>query len=584
MKFNIYKTLVLSSLVLVSACTDLEEMNIDPYNPPYVPGASATDVNPEGIDLDYELSDADLKALKEAESSMGSLFRNLTNEGPYNDYQIATNLTHDIYSGYLANNVKSFVERSPSYVYWDDWSKSRWNHFYNDRLASEYTQIIKICHFVNPEKYHNEFYVARIYFTFLTLMQTDTYGDIPLNYYVKGVLPPDKNMSYMPQKDVYDTMFQLLDEAIKNIDPAKGLDWGSGDKGTNDRCYGSDINKWLRFANTLRLRLALRISNVDPEEAAKQGKAAIENKYGLMQSNADNMRTVPKCAPVELGGEGGGGSENIYALLFEWNAQTLMSKNLEVAYKGESDKLDPRCEILFWRTGNYDTNLSKGIDGTGDYVGCPTGNPDIQEAASTADFSAMKSDLTNKLSLDDTRWFSQARELVWMSYAESRFLLAEAALRGWTAQSPETYYLEGVRASMDYYHIPSAKSEEYISGLKNRTAVSGTDKEAALKAIITQKWLAIFPNGNEGWAEFRRTDYPELANIVENNSDGEVPEGKFIKRIDYPQSEANNPNRPVQLDNQGTKVWWDIADTNDDEGKRMKPDNFRQGAISKMFR
>ena len=83
-----------------------------------------------------------------------------------------------------------------------------------------------------------------------------------------------------------------------------------------------------------------------------------------------------------------------------------------------------------------------------------------------------------------------------------------------------------------------------------------------------------FPNGNEGWAEFRRTDYPELLNIEENNSDGDVPEGKFIKRIKYPQSESFNPNRPMG-DNQGTKIWWDVADTNNDNGQRVQPNNFR---------
>lgn len=85
------------------------------------------------------------------------------------------------------------------------------------------------------------------------------------------MLPPTQYISYTSQKDVYDAMFKLLDEAITNIKPDKGLNWGEG-KGSNDRCYGGDINKWLRFANTLRLRLALRISNVDPDVPKKKGK------------------------------------------------------------------------------------------------------------------------------------------------------------------------------------------------------------------------------------------------------------------------------------------------------------------------
>ena len=102
MKFY-YKTLAFASLLALAACSDFDEMNTNPYEPPYSPGTSNTDVSPEGIDIDYELPEADIKALKEAETSIGSLFRNLTNEGPYNDYQVTTNLTHDIYAGYMAN-------------------------------------------------------------------------------------------------------------------------------------------------------------------------------------------------------------------------------------------------------------------------------------------------------------------------------------------------------------------------------------------------------------------------------------------------------------------------------------------------
>lgn len=572
MKYSIYKSLALCSFVALSACTDFEKMNTDPYNPPYVPGESATNVNPEGIDLDYELSDKDLEELKKSESSLGSLFRSMTNEGIYNDYQITTNLTHDIYAGYMANNSTGFHELSPTYAYNDGWSKRRWEHFYDDRTAQEYAQIVKICHFINKEKYLNEFYVARIYYAFLISMQTDTYGDIPLAYYLKGVLPPDQNVTYESQEKVYDILFQLLDQAVTNIDPTKGLNWGES-KGSNDRCYGGDINKWLRFANTLRLRLALRISNVAPTRAKEEGVKALTSPYGLMQNNADNMRNVPKQADLTLGGEGGGGSENIHALIFSWGAGMLMSKDMEDAYKQQSDVLDPRCEVLFWRPTSFEQLTRTATESSKEFAGCRIGSPDIAGERSTEQYSTIRTNMLitkNYSLLDPKYWFSEARELVWMSYAESQFLTAEAALRGWIAGSPETYFQEGIQASMNYYQIDPSKAQAYMNGLK----ALGSDKEAALEEIITQKWLATFPNGNEGWAEFRRTDYPALYNIVENNSDGDVPEGKFIKRIKYPQSEAYNPHRP-KGDFQGMRVWWDVTDTNDDNGQRLKPNNFR---------
>ena len=146
----------------------------------------------------------------------------------------------------------------------------------------------------------------------------------------------------------------------------------------------------------------------------------------------------------------------------------------------------------------------------------------------------------------------------------------------------EDYFKAGVKASMDYYGIDNADAQAYIDGLKvlaDGTFASG-DRERILEAIITQKWMAVFPNGNEGWAEYRRTDYPALYNQLTNASGGEVPQGKTIKRLDYALSENQNQyflnHAELQQSNtEGTRLWWDVADTNDGEGHRVKPNNFR---------
>ena len=156
----------------------------------------------------------------------------------------------------------------------------------------------------------------------------------------------------------------------------------------------------------------------------------------------------------------------------------------------------------------------------------------------------------------------------------------------------EDYFLAGIRASMDYYQIASSTTESYINGLaiyEEGNPFSGSDKEAALEAIITQKWMAVFPNGSEGWAEFRRTDYPALANQLANESGGDVPAGKNIKRLLYPNSENNNryfaEHSELQKANtQGTRLWWDVADTNDNEGKRLKPNNFRNNTFKRSIK
>lgn len=177
-------------------------------------------------------------------------------------------------------------------------------------------------------------------------------------------------------------------------------------------------------------------------------------------------------------------------------------------------------------------------------------------------------------------WWNLAREIVWFGYSESLFLKAEAALRGWTGssltKSAKDYYLDGIRASMDYYGIAEADYSDYINNLQGLAAFDGGSKEEQLEQIITQKWIAVFPNGNEGWAEVRRTDYPRYMLVVQggNGSNGEVDNDKLIKRVQYPDSESRNPLKPTQY-NQGTRVWWDVADTMGEDGKWHQPDNFR---------
>ena len=232
--------------------------------------------------------------------------------------------------------------------------------------------------------------------------------------------------------------------------------------------------------------------------------------------------------------------------------------------------------------------LATGQDGLrNDFVGCLRGaqSPDISMDPLKYSLTRTVKDGASK-DLPDDHWFNYSRPTVWFGYAESWFLKAEAALRGWTGADltldAEGYFRAGVKASMDYYHIADADAQAYIDGLKvwDDGVFSSGDREAILEAIITQKWMAVFPNGNEGWADFRRTDYPALLNQQTNFSGGDVPNGKQIKRLLYPNSESQNkyfiqhPN--LQTNNtQGTRLWWDVADTNDAAGNRMKPNNFR---------
>ena len=602
MKFNIYKSVAACSLLaMLAGCHDFEEMNTNPYQPVYDP--SIIGGTADGIDIDYTVSDNALESLRATEGSAGATFSNFVYEGLYNDYQTATNLTHDIYAGYWGNNVSGFVSNSPTYSYNDGWSANRWKHFYDDRTVSEYSQLIKTFWFCDKEYYHTAFYITRIYYAFLMSAQTDTYGDIPIKYYVKGALPPEENVEYSSQEEVYGMIFDILDQAITNLHDIPSVQ--QFDLGEDDLCYGGDVESWIRFANTLRLRLALRVSNVDPSLAKQQGEAALADPSGLMQSQDDNMTLIPKRQYIT------GGNENIYALLFSWTANVVLPKEMEWAYKNQALKpgvttdtpgfeqkapsslytaggvdetmfnasedncyLDPRCNILWFRPTEFDKlNQAVPEESDKDFGGVRNGETNIGGSYTTT-YSPNRCNLQSD-AMNPQIWWNLAREIVWFGYSESLFLRAEAALRGWVGvtETAEQYYLDGIRASMDYYGITNYS--DYINNLQGLEAFRSGTKEEQLEQIITQKWIAVFPNGNEGWAEVRRTDYPRYMLVPQggNNSNGEIPNTKLIKRVQYPDSESRNPLKPTYT--QGDKVWWDVADTMDDNGKWHQPNNFR---------
>lgn len=569
-----YTALALA-IASLGACTrGFDEINRDPLTPPYVHTPSTnTGSTPAitGDKADIALAESiegdQLTKLREIENSIGEEFRKLTYEGLVDNYQRTTNLTHDIYAGYFAHNKPDFNTGSPCYSYTPGWSDKRWEQFYQNRTA-EYQTVAKICRYVDKERYHNAFYMARIYYAFLISTMTDTYGDMPIIPMVKCE-PTPEHASYASQEMVYDVVFALLDEAIREINPSRG---GFVFEATDDKCFGGDLDKWVRFANTLRLRLALRISNINPERAKREGELALTHPKGVMRDHGDRMRTVPAHAPEALGGYNEGGRENDVANCSFRYVDAVMSKDLEIAYKELSQVLDPRCPISWYRPTPMSA-LLVGKESRKDFAGCEIGSHDVVHTSDK--YSVLRVDPNNTKSLSDTHWFSYSREYLWLGYAECKFLQAEAALRGWAGAggSAEQLYLDGIRASMGYYNLPSEKTEEYISGLKINPFTSH-DREAQLEAIITQKWLAIFPNGNEAWAEVRRTDYPRLRYPV-NTLDPNIPMGKFIKRVSYPASErVNNPTNVPNLF-QGDRIWWDVMDTNRALNERNMPNNFR---------
>ncbi len=555
MKNTIYKFKSLALLTVLSglishSCTDgFEEMNKPNFQPKE--GVTIIDGGDEPIVI---------------EGDPGDFIYDFTYEGIVDNHQRTTNLFHDLYAHYFANNK---FEASNHYLYRDDWMKFRWEQFYTNRFQ-QFKNINKICLQDKNTYFRNAYHIAWINYYLLTSLMTDTYGPIPCTSVIENMeyeltndtVINDPDIYYDTQEQVYDRMFRRLTVHHDSIVLASEKEMYQYDQKEN--IYAGDPVKWKRFANSLRLRLAMRIVNIDPVRARVEAEAAIA--AGVMQSN-DDTYAVNYNWP--------NGHENDYTLVGFLYGDVVMSKDLENMYKQQSNVLDPRCPKCWYKNLSPHSDILQFMEAPfGDYVGNENGAENVVHHDSR--FSYLKCKMGER---DDNYWYDYNRPMEVLNYAEVCFLLAEASLRGYagTSKTPKEYYLDGIRASMDYYNVPRLDTEYYISGLLN-DPFEGSDNEAILEQIINQKWLANFPNGSEGWADFRRTDYPTLSQIVSNRS-SDVEQGKFIKRINYPVSEhdlnSDNVYYEYGSDNKGLKLWWDVMDTHSGPYTRNQPNNFR---------
>lgn len=373
---------------------------------------------------------------------------------------------------------------------------------------------------------------------------TDTYGPIP---YSKIGLDGAVQAPYDSQRDVYMKMFDELDGAIRAL-TARQTESISPNA---DIIYYGDLTKWIRLANSLKLRLAMRIVNVEPAIAREKAEQAVNHPVGVMASNADNaaLRTF-------------GVDGNPINVAVKYNDGDNRSSADMTAYMNAYS--DPRMAAYFMESG-----FAKGT-----YVGYRCGIL-VGGVTQFQNYSIFKIDRTTPLQ--------------WMNVAEVMFLRAEGALRGWNmGGKAQDFYNSGITLSFDQWGVSGAnvylnnatgfpngyndpsKAYSYNSRLTDVTvkwsAADESNFERSLERIIIQKWLANFPLGHEAWADRRRTGYPVVMPVVTNNSPNRVLANDDVpRRLPYPAQEAvtngANYKAAVQMlggpDNIATRVWWD---------------------------
>lgn len=431
---------------------------------------------------------------------------------------------------------------------------------YNDAYASlrDVENIIRGTQ-ENTEA-QNYYGVALIMKSWIYSYLTDAYGDVPYLEATQGISEGNVTPVFTPQQQIYAGLLADLETANTVLTGTSNI--------AGDIFYGGDILKWRKFANSLRLRLLMRISDVD-NAAAVAGMVQISNNPGnfpLFESNED-------MAVVQWNSDNPQPKFNTRSGSFD---EVRLSQTLETRLKALNDT---RLVVFAQPT----TASGKGIysDDFDDYVGMPNGlddeaalgySPSGNPDESGSNFISRLGILLACRACNPEQASQTASQTIIMSYSELQFILAEARERGWiTAGDAATYYENGIRASFQYYtdrvtvggwtEIASAMANTDLDAYlaQSSVALTGTGGER-LSKIALQKWISLFYTGFEGWSDWRRVGMPEVIPGPDNANDGQVP-----VRFQYPNSVKStneaNYNAAVQrqgADNINTKLWWDV--------------------------
>jgi len=389
---------------------------------------------------------------------------------------------------------------------------------------------------------------ARIMRAFTFLRITDFYGNVPYSEAVQGIegvfFP-----AYDSQESIYNALFQELEEAGAAINAANPDDGFAA----ADMIYQGDVLKWKKWANSIMLRMAMRISNVNPGLAAEKVTLALSG-VGVFSSNADIAWVPHSEGPSQWTNQNG---LSRAFLPGDGGQSRVMSKTLIDALKGADAASaaddDPRLLIFSGGVnGDVDPLAQEGMPN-----GLDAGTLDTYTGITSSDPNALFSTLNILLfDVDDPYYL--------MNYAEMELLQAEAKERG-IGSVPGTakgHYEAGVKAAMQMWTpydpsfvVSDAAVATYL------TQYPYTDGAAnALEMIGEQMWLAFELNWWDAWNYWRRSGFPNLTPI---NYPGNITGGLIPTRLIYPSGEiaTNNENLTTTGTAPNThvvKVWWDV--------------------------
>lgn len=492
------------------------------------------------------------------------LFSKALSAAPHDmyNYQVAQNLFADQYAQYFACEATYFP--SDRLVIRQDWVGAAFDPMYTDVMP----QLQTI--FSNTDSTSAEYAMANIWWVYTFHRVTDYWGPIP--YFQAGKVSTP-SVPYDPQDKIYDDFFKRLAAAVAILNQHHG----ENHFGSYDLIYGGDVDHWIKFANSLRLRLAIRISKVDPARAKTEGEAAYAGGVMTVSAPITDPTANPGGDDALVNRSTKGNDGNGLSIMSDWN-EFRMSASMESVLKGYND---PRMQQYFLpavNTNQYD-GLRNGL--SVNQLTQPANNYNNNSHVGKRWSSTNVTDINGNVTGSATSL--STRQNI-MCSAEVYFLRAEGAMLGWNmGGTPQTLYNQGITASFNQWGITDATTiNNYINStstpiapgdflnsppMTNIPVLFNTSNPAVqLEQIMTQKWLALYPDGQEAWADYRRSHVLKLYPVVNSdNPDITNTTTQWIRRIPFLLSEYQTNgvevNKAVNLlggpDKVTTPLWWD---------------------------
>lgn len=539
MKINKYKFIVGAlSLAFLTSC-DFEALNTDDFG-----------MTPEQGKMDGIVVGGPITSMQRCVTSVGTI---ADDTDVINQYQVAYHLSADCWSGYFSQNGT-----------WDN-GYCNVNYFLKDNWVSasfteSYTNILPSWKEVKLESEKSDmpeaFALAQILKISAWHKTTDMFGPIPYKKAGEMMLV----VPYDSQEDVYKCFFEDLTAAIEVLTPKAEV--GASLLPKFDVVYAGDTRKWVKYANSLMLRLAMRIRFADPTTAQKYAEQAVNHPLGVMTSKDDEAKMATGAGLTFV--------NNIETLANQYN-ETRMGSSMYAYLAGYED---PRLKAYFKEAASADAIE---VGNLGKFAAVPTGHT-IGKNESGGFF------LYSLPNIEKTT------PTYWMRASEVYFLRAEGALLNWNMNgTAESLYRQGIETSFAENNIAVSEVDAYMNSGKTPTtyrnsrpsvnelaptqataAWDATSEEQKLEKIMIQKWIALYPNGQEAWSEWRRTGYPKLHKVVNNygRSQGVTDVTTGIRRMTYPVNSSTsdadiaNLEEAIKMlgpggDKSTTRLWWD---------------------------